>query len=460
MALIILSLASFMAALDLFVVNVAFPEIGKDFRGEPLSNLSWVLNAYAIVFAALMVPLGRLADRHGRKGGFLLGLAIFTIGSAGCAAAGSLWFLVGFRVLQAAGAALLIPTSLGLLLSVFPPESRGGAVRVWSASSALAAAAGPVIGGLLVDISWRWVFTINLPVGALTAVAAAALVRRSPRDQATRTPDLLGAVSLTAGIGLTALALVEINDWPALRLVGIFALAAVAFGAFWLRTIRHPAPIVSPALLANRVFAWSNATALAFNAAFAAGLLAGVLWLQTIWRYSPLGTGLAVAPGALAVPPAAAVAAFLSSRLRLAVGQVTALGCVFAAVGTVLLTVNLGLSPGYAGDFLPGWLVYGCGVGLALPTILSTATEDLPPDQFATGSGVINMTRQIGSVLGISLVIAVIGTPRGYEDTHRAFEHVWITIGLLLVLGAATALGMSSRREQEVTAPSQAPVQG
>ena len=151
--LAVTSLAAFMASLDLFIVNVAFDDIGRDFHGASLSDLSWVLNAYAIVYAALLVPFGRLADRFGRRAGFLAGVAVFTAASAACAASGSLWELVAFRILQAAGAALLTPTSLGLVLASTPAAQRVKAVRIWAATGALAAAAGPVVGGLLVQAS-------------------------------------------------------------------------------------------------------------------------------------------------------------------------------------------------------------------------------------------------------------------------------------------------------------------
>src|SRR3954451_18452231 len=163
--LAVLSAAAFMASLDLFIVNVAFDDIRADFGRASLADLSWVLNSYAITYAALLVPLGRLADRYGRKGGFLLGLAVFTIASGACALSPGLWWLVGLRALQAAGAAALTPTSLGLLLASTPADRRARAVRIWAASGGLAAAAGPVVGGLLVNASWRWVFLVNIPVG-------------------------------------------------------------------------------------------------------------------------------------------------------------------------------------------------------------------------------------------------------------------------------------------------------
>src|SRR5258708_23368208 len=170
--LAVLSMAAFMAGLDLFIVNVAFDDIGRDFGGTPLSSLSWVLNGYAIVYAATLVPLGRVADRFGPKRGFLIGLGLFTLASGACAASPRLLTLVLGRVLQALGAALLTPTSMGLLLHATPTEQRPRAMRIWAATGALAAAAGPVIGGLFVLASWRWGVLGNLPVGVLTLALA------------------------------------------------------------------------------------------------------------------------------------------------------------------------------------------------------------------------------------------------------------------------------------------------
>src|SRR3954467_7408346 len=169
-----------LASLDLFIVNVALPQMARDFhlRGEGVADLSWVLNAYAIVYAALLVLFGRASERYPRERGFLLGVAIFVAASAACGAATSVTMLVAFRVVQAAGAALLTPTSLGLILATMPAERRHGAVRAWTAVGGLAAAAGPVVGGLLVAASWRWVFLVNVPIG-LAALAIG--WRRLPR---------------------------------------------------------------------------------------------------------------------------------------------------------------------------------------------------------------------------------------------------------------------------------------
>ena len=156
-----------LANLDLFIVNVGLPNIARDFTGATLEDLSWILNGYAIAYAALLVFFGRLAERYRRDRSFILGVALFTGASAACAAANSLGALVAFRVIQAAGAALMTPTSLGLLLASFPPDRRGGAVRTWAAIGGFAAALGPLVGGLLVTASWRWIFLVNVPIGLI-----------------------------------------------------------------------------------------------------------------------------------------------------------------------------------------------------------------------------------------------------------------------------------------------------
>src|SRR3954471_3569502 len=283
--LAIASLAAFMASLDVFIVNVAFDDIGADFAGTTLAQLSWVLNAYAIIYAALLIPAGRIADRYGRKGGFLLGLALFTAASAACAASGDIWWLVAFRVLQAAGAAILTPASLGLVIASAPAQHRARSVRIWAATGAIAAAFGPAVGGVLVEASWRLVFLVNVPVGLVALLAAARLVPRSRDDAVTRIPDVLGAVLLAVGIGALSLGLVEGRSWGwlAARTDAAWALALIGVLGFVARSARHPVPVIEPALLRVRAFAWSNVTALLFSAAFAASLLSAVLWLQQVW---------------------------------------------------------------------------------------------------------------------------------------------------------------------------------
>ncbi|MGZ4542428.1 MAG: MFS transporter [Mycobacteriaceae bacterium] len=443
--LAVLSLAAFMASLDLFIVNVAFADIGHDFRGHSLPDLSWVLNGYAIVYAALLVPLGRLSDRFGRKAGFLAGLAVFTVASAACAISTGLWWLVAFRVLQAVGAAALTPTSLGLLLAATPLAGRVRAVRVWAATGALAAAFGPVVGGLLVSASWRWVFLVNIPIGLFALVAAVRLVPDSRDSAVTRIPDILGSALLTVAIGALALGLVEGSTWGwgSAATLGALAVFVIGSALFWRRAQHHPLPVVEPALLRVRAFAWSNVTALVFSIAFAANLLAAILWMQNVWGYSALRTGLAIAPGPLMVPLFAALAQRVAHKVP--AGRIAAAGCLVMGLGVLIMLLSLEAEPAYATQMLPGWLIGGMGVGLALPTILSTATADLPPARAATGSAVVNMSRQLGSVLGVSVLVAVLGSPSTYTATHAAFVHAWWFIAIAVLLAVPGALGMTPR---------------
>jgi EmrB/QacA subfamily drug resistance transporter len=441
--LAVLSGAAFMASLDVFIVNVAFPDIGRDFHGVALSNLSWILNGYTIVYAALLVPLGRLADRYGRKAGFVGGLALFTAASAACAVSTGLWMLVAFRVLQAVGAAALTPTSLGLLLTSTPPERRVRAVRIWAASGALAAAIGPVVGGVLVQASWRLVFLVNLPVGIAAVIAAVRTVPDSRDAEITRTPDLVGAAMLAAAIGAASLGLVRGSDWGwgSASTVVTFGLAAFGVAGFWRRSLRHPLPIVEPALLRVRAFAWSNVTSLFFSVAFGAGLLGVILWTQGVWQYTALRTGLAIAPGPVMVPIFVALHHRFANRIR--PGRVAAAGNVLFGIGNILLLTRLGEQPHYVSELLPGWLLMGIGVGLTLPTILSSATADLPRERAATGSAVVTMSRQVGTVLGVSVLVAVIGSHATYQATHDAFRTAWLIVASAAFIAAASSFGMT-----------------
>src|SRR5689334_17283282 len=214
LVLLIVCAGVVLASLDLFIVNVALPQMAHDLhvRGNAVADLSWVLNAYSIVYASLLVLFGRAAERYSRNRAFLLGVAIFVAASAACGAATSVAMLVAFRIVQAAGAALLTPTSLGLILATTPAEQRSGAVRAWTAVGGLAAAAGPVVGGLLVAASWRWVFLVNVPIG-LAALAAGR--RRLPHvpGHPVPAPDALGAALITGGVGALVLGLVKGSSW-------------------------------------------------------------------------------------------------------------------------------------------------------------------------------------------------------------------------------------------------------
>jgi len=451
----ITSLGVFMASLDLFIVNIAFPDIAADFGGTSLSDLSWVLNAYAIVFAALLVPAGRVADRIGRKRVFLAGLLTFVAGSALSAAAPSVGVLVGARIVQAVGGAMMLPTSLGLILPAFPAEQRAAAVGAWSAAGGVAAALGPPLGGLLLELSWRWIFIINVPVGLVTALVAYRVLDevREPGD-APR-PDGIGALELGAGIALLTAAIVKGPDWgwgdP--RIVAGFAAAVVLVTAFAFRSARHPAPVIELPLLRVRSFSVANTAAMVFFAGFGAMLLGGVLLLTQVWGYTPLHAGIALAPG----PAMAAIFAAPSGRLGGQIGQrpIAFVGGLAFAAGFAWFLAFTGPEPDYAGAALPGLLIGGAGVGLLVGTLPGAATSQLPPDRFATGTAVFGMARQVGAAIGVAVLIALLANPAPGELLDGLQRGWWFMLGTGLVT-SALALGipgLESRREPAAPPP-------
>jgi EmrB/QacA subfamily drug resistance transporter len=438
-----------LASLDLFIVNVALPDIARDLHEPNLGDLSWVLNAYAIVYAALLVLFGRLSESHRRENGFLLGVAIFTVASAACGAASNLTMLVAFRILQAAGAALLTPTSLSLVLATTSPERRQSAVRAWTAIGGLAAALGPVVGGLLVAASWRWVFYVNVPIGLAAIVIGWRRLPKVPGHPVPR-PDALGAVLVTTGVGALTLGLVKGNDWGwgSAPTVVILTTAVAALALFALHCARARNPLIDAALFRIRAFSGSSVVAIVFSIAFGAMLLSIVLWDQQVWGWSALQTGLAIAPGPLMVP----LFAFLvAGRLiaRFGPGRVIAAGATIYAAGATWWTLRSGLTPNYVGEMLPGMLMTGIGVGLTLPTFMSTGASALPPHAFATGSAVVNMLRQVGLAIGVAVLVAVIGTPHTGAQQLSAFQHGWIVIAATALLAAVSgAVLLRPRRDR------------
>jgi hypothetical protein len=258
-------------------------------------------------------------------------------------------------------------------------------------------------------------------------------------------PDLFGSALIAVGIGALALALVKGPDWgwSSPYVLAAFVVAALGTAGFWLRSTRHPLPVVEPALLRVRAFAWSNVTAVLFSVTFGGALLSVVIWLQSVWGWSALKTGLAVAPGALVVPLFAGVAQRLAHRIG--PGALGAFGCLVFGLGGLLLASNVGQRPAYGADFLPGWMVAGVGIGFAFPTIVAAATADLPPARTATRSAIVTMARQIGLAIGVALFIAVVGDPIGFDEVHSAFRHAWWVLAGAALLGALTAFGMTPR---------------
>ncbi|HEY3842042.1 MAG TPA: MFS transporter [Acidimicrobiales bacterium] len=422
-ALVVLT-GVFLSSLDLFIVNIAFPSISTTFHGAGLSSLSWVLSAYTIVFAALLVPAGRWADRTGRKRAFLIGLGLFTAASALCAVAPSLGLLIAARILQASGGALMLPTSLGLLLPAFGPERKGAAIGLWSAVGGAAAALGPPIGGLLVQASWRWVFLVNLPF-SLIALVVGLKVLKEVRDPASHRTDLIGAGLLALAVAAVTAAIVKGTDWgwDSGLILGAFGVAVGASALLVVRSRRHPYPIIEPAVIRHRAVALADASSLVFFTGFGAMVLGGVLFLTGVWHESILRAGFMIAPGPLLAGLCAFPGGLLGARFsHRAVGTVGTL--LFAASG-IWWVARVGLTPDWVGAYLPGSLLGGMGVGLMLPSLGGAATSPLPPERFATGTALYAMCRQIGLALGVACLVAILGTATGADAVH-AFHHAWI----------------------------------
>jgi MFS family permease len=319
--LAVVSAAQFLTVLDLWVVNIALPALQHDFAPATLSGVSWILDVYAIVLATLLLPAGRAADGIGRREFFLAGLVVFGVASLGCALAPGLPALIACRALQAAGAAVLMPTSLGLALSVFPPHQRGTAVGIWAGVGGVAAGGGPVLGGLLVESSWRWIFLINVPV-ILAALAAgvAVLPRRGtvPGGDGGRRAgwriDGVGAVLALGAVGLVCTALTEAPGWPPSRTWPVLAAGLVLAVAFVAHIRRHPAPLVAPALFAVRRFSAAAAGLVTYYTGFAAMLLGMTLLLTTQWHFSVLLAAVCIAPGPITNGIVAPFSGRLSAR--------------------------------------------------------------------------------------------------------------------------------------------------
>ncbi len=442
--LAVVGLAVFLSVLDLFIVNIAFPDLRRDFAGTGLSQLSWVLTAYAIVFAAVLVPAGRLGDLYGRRKVFVIGLALFTLGSALCALAPSVEALVAARVVQGVGAAALTPNSLGLVLPLYPPERRSTVIGAWAGIGAVGASIAPPLGGLLVEVSWRLIFIVNIPLGLIAIVLALRLAPEVRDARASRLPDLAGIALLIASVALLTLGLTEGQQWNwDARVLGVFAAAAVLGAAFLRRCARHPVPVVELSLLRVPAFALAGLSTLLFSAGFAGLLLGNVLFFTQVWEYSVLTAGLAFAPG----PLLAATTAFTSGRLAdgrrpAAFGAVG--GFVFAA-GCLWFITQVGADPAYLTEILPGQVLTGIGVGLLLPSFTATAAATLKPEQLSTGIGVQTMFRQIGAALGLAAWVAIVGTPAP-GDALDAFAGGWAFMSLTAVLAGLALLPMARGR--------------
>ncbi|MFN8157730.1 MAG: DHA2 family efflux MFS transporter permease subunit [Candidatus Nanopelagicales bacterium] len=438
--LLVASFGAFLAFLDATVVNVAFPNIRESFPESTISSLSWILNAYSIVFAAFLIVSGRIADLLGRRRAFTTGVLVFTIASVVCALSPSVGFLVGARVVQAFGAAVLVPASLALVVEAFPASRRTHAVGLWGASAALASGLGPPIGGALVEWgSWRWAFLVNLPFGLAALWAGRKLLVESRAPGRRRMPDLLGAALSAFMLGLLTLGLVKGEDWgwtsPAT--IACFVGAVLLFLGFVVSSRRARSPLLDPALLRIRAFSVGNTATIVAGMGFYAYLLTNILWLQLVWHYSVLVSGLAVVPGALVAAVLAALLGPVAERRGFR--WVIVPGAIVWALAYVWYATRVEVTPDFWGAWMPGQILSGIGVGATLPVLGSAALAAVPGGRFATASAVNSSARQIGAALGIAVLVVIIGTPSA-TTTVDVLRHGWVFSSICFVITAVIAL--------------------
>jgi EmrB/QacA subfamily drug resistance transporter len=432
--------ATFLAMLDATVANLAIPAISKEFPGltpaQTLSDVSWVITLYAIVFAALLAPAGRFSDVVGRRRLFCFGVATFTAMSLMCALAPTLPILIAGRGLQAIGAAAMVPASLAVVLTDTPSASRAKTIGLWSAAGALAAAIGPGLGGVLVNwMGWRALFMINVPIGIVMFVSGMRLIRTGLRGG--RVPDLIGTTLLVLGVGLTVLGATKGQDWGwgTPSTLGSLCLGPTLVAFVLIRSTRHAVPAVETTLWRSRTFLRANIAAMAYGAALFTWLLVGVLVLIQQWDYSTLKAGLAMSPGALV----ASVTAIIGARVGERVGPkiIAVVGSFTICAVGVFCWLTLPAHPHFLAYWLPLSFVIGFGIGLMSWSLSAAAVMSASPVKFASATGMNIACRQVGGALGIAVMTAIIASRPGVAGYRLSY----LVCGLCALAAAVASMG-------------------
>ncbi len=458
--LVAVSFGLFMIMLDNTVVNVALPSIRRDL-GISISELEWVVNAYALTFGVLLLTGGKLADMLGRRAIFIAGLVVFTGASLWCGLAGGAASLIAARTVQGVGAALMNPATLSIITATFPPRQRGTAIGIWAGVSALALAIGPLVGGLITErVNWNWIFFINVPIGIVAIVAAFLLIKESRDTSAEQRPDVAGLATSAIFLFSLIYALIEGNSygWGSARILGAFAIAAVSLAAFLVLEARQRLPMLDLSLFRNRTFSGANTTMLLVALAMFGVFFYVSLYMQQILRFSPIQAGASFLPMTVLIILFAPLAGRYSDRIG---------SRALAGTGMLLLAVSLFLFSrlGVHSDFwhlLPGMLVGGTGMALTMTPTTAAAMSAVSRDKAGVGSAVINSMRQVGGSLGIAVMGAIVaaGVTNGLaagETRQVAFTHGLqngLEIAALIALVGAIVAVATVRKPRE---PEQAP---
>lgn len=415
-------LALFMVMLDNTVVNVALPSIQRDLDTS-ISGLEWIVNGYTLSFAVLLAVGGRIGDIFGRRRAFVFGVILFTIASTTAGFAPSNFALVASRVLQGIGAAFMMPGTLSIITDAFPPSERGKAIGTWAGVSALALAIGPVLGGFLTEeVSWRAIFYINLPVGALAVLAALFIVRESRDTTVGRRVDYLGVGILTVSLTALVLALIEGNSWgwDSTAVVSLIAVSVVSLIAFVMTENRVLAPIIEFGLFKSRNFIGSVITAFIISFAMMGVFFFLALYMQNILGYTALEAGVRFLPTTLVIM----VISPISGRLADRIGPRWPIvgGMTLIAVSLYMFsTIENGTT---FGDILPSFLILGAGIGLTMSPMSTAAMNSVPKTKAGVASGVLSMFRMVGGTFGVAALGALFqGEAKDRLATTLGGEH-------------------------------------
>jgi EmrB/QacA subfamily drug resistance transporter len=450
--LVAVGLATFMTYLDNNVTNVAIPTIQRDLHLS-IAGLEWVVSSYILVFAGLLLAGGRLADVYGRRRLFLAGLSVFTVASLAAGLAGSGGVLIGARLLQGLGAALLVPTTLAIIVATFDNvRERATAIGVWTAIGAMALAFGPLIGGFISQhLHWGWIFFINVPIGVITAGMAVFSIRESRGAQATRL-DVPGLVASAAALFALTYALIEGHDrgWTSAQILGSFAAAAAAAALFAVIEARSRQPMVALSLFRSRVFTGGTVTMMLWAFGIFGIYFFTSLYLQDVLGFSPTKAGLAFVPMAVFMAIFAAAAGPVSARLR--PHRTVALGMAIMAAGLVLFA-QLGAGASFA-SLMPGFLVFGAGAGLMNVPLTNAVLHSMPADRSGVASALLNASREVAGLLGITIIGAVLRARQGSALAHGSSPsgafldgyHAGLVLTIALVAAGAVLSYLALRR--------------
>jgi EmrB/QacA subfamily drug resistance transporter len=445
----------FMIMLDNTVVNVALPSIERDLNVS-ISSLEWVVTAYALTFAALLITGGKLGDLFGRKRIFIVGIAIFTLSSLACGLAPSSGFLIGARAVQGVGAALMNPASLSIITATFPPRERGQAIGIWAGVSAMALAIGPLVGGLIVDnINWNWIFFINVPVGVLGIVVSQLVIKESRDTSHEQSVDVPGLVTSSAGLFALTYALIEGNGhgWTSPEILGLFSAAAALLVAFVMLERYQRLPMLDLSLFRIGSFTGSNIVAMLVSLGMFGVFFFVSLYLQNILHWSPTKAGASFLPMTILIILVAPIAGRLSDRI----GSRWLMGGGMTLVSmSLLLYQRVGLNSTFW-TLLPAMLLGGVGMAMTMSPMTAAAMSSVPVDKAGVGSGVLNSFRQLGGSLGIALMGAILASyvtvaPTSPEAPQQFVNglHAALLVAAVITFAAAVVAVVTVRTRPEV----------